>query len=165
MWQRLILHVSLVTVCLGASAIGNADGSFASAMTARSPDQELIFDDSRDGIQRGNDGLFYIDAQLGSGKARLLVDTGASHVTLSHADAKKAISRPDRNGGPKIMTAAGAIEADWVIIEKLELHGNVLKDVKAAVPHRDTGLSLLGQSALVQFSSVQINGDHLSLIQ
>lgn len=86
-------------------------------------------------------------------------------MTLSHADAKKAISRPDRDGGPKIVTAAGAIDVDWVIIEKLELHGNVLKNVRAAIPRRDTGLSLLGQSALVHFSSVRIDGDRLSLVQ
>ena len=63
------------------------------------------------------------------------------------------------------MTAAGAIDVDWVIIEKLELHGNVLKNVRAAIPRRDTGLSLLGQSALVHFSSVRIDGDRLSLVQ
>jgi len=95
----------------------------------------------------------------------MLVDTGASHVILSHADAKKAISHPDSSGGTRIVTAGGAVDADWVVIDKLELHGNVLKNVRAAIPRRDTGLSLLGQSALVHFSSVRIDGDQLSLAQ
>lgn len=165
MWQNTLLNVGLATVLISTMVFETGDDAFTSAMTARSSEHPVTVDGSHSGTQRANDGLFYIDAQLGAGKARMLVDTGASHVTLSHADAEKAISRPDRNGGPKIITAAGPIEVDWVIIQNLELHGHVLKDVKAAVPRRDTGLSLLGQSALVHFSSVQINGDNLLLAQ
>lgn len=166
MWQRTVLYIGLGAAFFSAMPFEAADSAPASAMTARSADHAVSpYASHRDGIQRSNDGLFYIDAQLGSGKARLLVDTGASHVTLSHADAKKAISRPARDRGPKIVTAAGAIDVDWVIIEKLDLHGNVLTNVRAAIPRRDTGLSLLGQSALVHFSSIRIDGDRLSLIQ
>jgi aspartyl protease family protein len=166
MWRYTLMHAGLAAALISAMTFENGGGdAFASAMTARSSERSLTFNGSHSGTRRANDGLFYIDAQLGRGKARMLVDTGASHVTLSHADAKKAISRPDRNGGGKIATAAGVIEVDWVIIEKLEIHGHLLKNVKAAIPHSDTGLSLLGQSALVQFSGVQIKGDHLSLTQ
>lgn len=165
MWKHKFLNVGLATALIGSMIFETTDDAFASAMTVRSSGLSEAFDTSPNGIQRANDGLFYIDAQLGAGKARLLVDTGASHVTLSHADAKKAISHPDQNGGPKILTAAGPVDVDWVIIEKLELHGNVLRDVKAAIPRRDTGLSLLGQSALVHFTSVRINGDNLSLVR
>lgn len=160
------MHVGLATAVISAMTFDNGGkGSFASAMMARSSEHPVTFNGTPSGTRRADDGLFYVEAQLGAGRARMLVDTGASHVTLSHTDAKKARSRPDRKGGGKIVTASGVIEADWVIIEKLELQGHVLKDVKAAVPHRDTGLSLLGQSALVQFSSVQIDGDNLSLTQ
>lgn len=165
MWKLTLLNAGLATACISAAVFDTSDALFASAMTARSSDHSPMFNGSPGVTQRANDGLFYINAHLGTGKARLLVDTGASHVTLSHSDAKKAISRPDPDGGPRIMTAAGAIDTDWVIIEQLEVQGHVLKDIKAAIPHRDTGLSLLGQSVLIRFSGVRIDGDNLYLTQ
>jgi aspartyl protease family protein len=116
-------------------------------------------------IARGSDGLFYISAHTSSGKARLLVDTGASHVVLSHADARRLGARRQNGKQSTIATAAGIINADWVVIERLKVNGHILQNVQAAVPHNDVGTSLLGQNALAQFSAIRIEGDHLSLIR
>ena len=112
---------------------------------------------------RASNGLFYVSANVGTGQARFLVDTGASHVILSHDDAKKAIKRSNRQKTQKLITAAGAIAVDWVVLDTLVIEGQVLRQVEAAIPYRDVGVSLLGQSALAQFSSVRIEGDQLSL--
>ncbi|MDC8753589.1 TIGR02281 family clan AA aspartic protease [Erythrobacter sp. sf7] len=112
---------------------------------------------------RASNGLFYVTANVGSGEARFLVDTGASHVILSHSDAKKSISRSNRQKTQDLVTAGGAIAVDWVVLDTIVIEGQVLRQVEAAVPRRDVGISLLGQSALAQFSSVRIEGDQLSL--
>lgn len=114
-------------------------------------------------IGRADDGLFYLDAVSGNEKVHFLVDTGATHVVLSHADAKRANGSPVTAASNVIITAGGAAKVDWVVIEELEIRGEVLRQVKAAVPHKDTGLSLLGQNALSQFKVLRIDGDTLTL--
>jgi len=93
---------------------------------------------------------------------RFLIDTGATHVVLSHADARRANGTVIAGSGGIIMTAGGPAEVDWVVLESLEIRGRILRQVKAAVPHEDTGISLLGQNALAQFSALHINGDRLT---
>lgn len=165
MWRFSFFASFLMAALVGASITDNAAAVGASAMTARASEAAVDIAAPQDAIARSFDGLFYITGRGESGSARFLVDTGASHVILSHADAKTITTRADNSRAQAIVTAAGPIEADWVIIEKLELQGHVLRDVVAAVPRRDVGVSLLGQSALVQFSGVRIDGDRLSLVR
>lgn len=165
MWRFIIFCSGLATALVGVSITDDTAAVGASAMTARASGSAIDVAAPHVGIPRSSDGLFYISAQGRSGAARFLVDTGASHVILSHADATAIKTRADTSRTQAIATAGGAVEADWVIIEKLELHGHVLKDVVAAVPRRDVGISLLGQNALVQFSGMRIDGDRLTLVR
>ena len=163
MWQSPLSYLCLVTAIIGLTA-SHVDGdSAASAMTARAEAAQAHQSSPAKGIMRASDGLFYVNANVGSGEARFLVDTGASHVILSHADAKNATRRSSRHKTQKLITAGGAIAVDWVVLDRLVIEGQELRQVEAAIPHRDVGISLLGQSALAQFSSVRIEGDQLSL--
>jgi aspartyl protease family protein len=94
----------------------------------------------------------------------MVVDTGATHVVLSHADAKRAGVSVATGTPDVIATAAGQIGVNWVILERVELQGKVLRHVKAAVPRQDIGVSLLGQNALGQFQGLRIDGDRLTLL-
>lgn len=116
-------------------------------------------------IARSSDGLFYITAQSAAGDVRMLVDTGASHVVLSHEDARKLGARRQNGESSMIATAAGIIETDWVVIAKLAINGHVLRDVQAAVPRHDVKTSLLGQNALAQFNAIRIEDDKLFLLR
>lgn len=165
MWRLTFFCSGLAIALFGASITDDTAGVGVSAMTARASDAAIDVAAPQIGIPRSSDGLFYIIASSASGEARFLVDTGASHVILNHADAKAIKTRAATSRTQAIATAGGAIEADWVIIEKLELQGHVLKDVVAAVPRRDVGISLLGQNALVQFSGMRIDGDRLTLVR
>lgn len=115
------------------------------------------------GSVRDNNGLFYIDGQAGPQSVRFLVDTGASHVVLGHADARKLDAVPVKGDTSMIVTAGGPVAVDWVVIDEITFGGHRIKNLKAAVPQRDIGLSLLGQNALAQFSSIHIDGDHLTI--
>jgi aspartyl protease family protein len=115
------------------------------------------------GSMRDNNGLFYIEGKAGPQSVRFLVDTGASHVVLGHADARKLDAVPVKGDTSMIVTAGGPVAVEWVVIDEIAFDGHRIKNLKAAVPQRDIGLSLLGQNALVQFSSIHIDGDHLTI--
>ena len=135
----------------------------ATAYTARSANSDSASLKEGRGTQRDENGMFYISGDVGPKSIRFLVDTGASHVILSHADAQKAAGDKAVGEMRTVMTAGGPVAVDWVVIKEIEFEGHILKNLKAAVPHRDVGLSLLGQNALAQFEAVHINGDRLTL--
>jgi aspartyl protease family protein len=113
---------------------------------------------------RADDGMFYVDAAAGRETVRLLVDTGASHLVLNRNDAQRLKARKLDSAGPSTLeTAAGRIAVEWVVVDELTIQGHRLQHVKAAMSSQANGISLLGQNALAQFRSLQIDDDVLTL--
>lgn len=162
MRMALVFLTGFLTAAGGVPAelVGEA-APVASAMSVRASTSLDVRPSPSVSIPRADDGLFYVKAGVASGMVRFLVDTGASHVILSHADAALIAGRAVAGPASSIQTAGGRVQVDWVVIDRLEIQGQLLRDVRAAVPEKDVGLSLLGQNALAQFSQLQINGDHL----
>lgn len=165
MWHIALMGSGLVTALVGAAVIDLAKPSEATAMHAQADVSDMSVASMKGSIARGSDGLFYARVHTTSGQVRLLVDTGASHVVLSHADARKLGTRLQRRQHSIIATAAGPVKADWVVIDRLDVQGHVLRNVEAAVPRNDVRTSLLGQNALAQFSAMRIERDHLTLVR
>jgi aspartyl protease family protein len=115
--------------------------------------------------RRDDNGLFYVGGNVGDESIRFLVDTGASHVILSHDDARRISTHAAIGDMRTVMTAGGPVAVDWVVIKQISFDGHVIKNLKAAIPRRDVGLSLLGQNALAQFDAVHIDGDRLTLVR
>ena len=111
--------------------------------------------------RRDDNGLFYIGGNVGQESIRFLVDTGASHVILSHEDARKLGPVARVADHQMVMTAGGPVAVDWIVIKEINFDGHRIRNLKAAIPRRDIGLSLLGQNALAQFDSIHIDGDRL----
>lgn len=143
---------------LGVTSSAPATAFSASAQTAAGPAGAKAV-----GIPRASDGLFYADAAVPAGRVRFLVDTGATHLILSHEDASRAAGRSASKPSSVIQTAGGPVKVRWVVLDRIEIAGVTLTNVEAAIPDRDVGLSLLGQNALAQFSKIEINGDELVL--
>lgn len=135
----------------------------STAFSARQPASMGRAGNPASGAVRDDDGLFYVDGKLENRSIRFLVDTGASHVVLSHRDAKKVAPYVPSNTTGVVVTAGGPVAVDWIVIEEISFDGHSIKNLKAAVPRRDTGVSLLGQNALAQFDSLSIEGDTLTL--
>jgi aspartyl protease family protein len=112
-------------------------------------------------IARAADGHFYLDAQVNGAQVHFLVDTGASMVALTSADAQRAgIALPSAR-----MTAegaGGAIEVVPVTIERIAAGPLEARGVEGAVA-RELPVSLLGQSFLSRIGTVQISGDRMVL--
>lgn len=166
MRQYLYFLAGVVTAISAAPLVAPQDQRFAAtAYAASTPGSELSERQKSMGTRRDDNGLFYIDGNVGPKSIRFLVDTGASHVILSHTDARKVDAISAVGDARTVLTAGGPVAVDWIVIKEIEFEGHVIKNLKAAIPRRDVGLSLLGQNALAQFEAVHINGDRLTLVR
>lgn len=112
-------------------------------------------------LQRAGDGHFYAEAQVNGARIRFLVDTGASIVALTPADAQRAgIALPSERS--KAIGAGGEVEVMPVTLDRIAIGSLSANQVRGAVaPHLP--VSLLGQSFLSQVGSVEIRGDRMVL--
>lgn len=120
---------------------------------------------SSDGIalKREHDGHFYADAEVNGQSIRFLVDTGASGIALSRADARRAgigisIGMPEVVGEG----ASGDVRGEHVTVDRLSLGSAEAENLSAVVLDKGER-SLLGQSFLRKFDSVEIRGDTMVL--
>ena len=140
---------------------------FAAAQTTQSP--------TRRGPTAGNgiaefrttrapDGHFYADVRVNGATIRMLVDTGATTVLLSRADAQRAGIQVAAGDFTSIgQTVSGDIALKSVTIDRIALGPVVGYDVPAMVAEGDVPVSLLGQSFLERVGRVEIEGSQLVL--
>jgi len=112
-------------------------------------------------LVRAADGHFYADAMVNGARVHFLIDTGASMVALTPADAQRAgIALPAERATAQ--GAGGAIEVIPVFIERIAIGSLEARGVRGAVA-RELPISLLGQSFLSQVGRVEISGDRMTL--
>jgi aspartyl protease family protein len=112
-------------------------------------------------LRREPDGHFYADARINGTTIHFLVDTGASVVVLTRADAQRAgIQLPAERS--VAMGAGGPIEVIPVMLDRVAVGGIEARGVQAAVADQ-LPVSLLGQSYLQRVGSVEIRGDTMVL--
>ena len=115
---------------------------------------------SRD-LVRSPDGHFYADAQVNGAQVHFMIDTGASIVALTPADAQRAgIALPTERA--RAMSAGGEVEVIPVTVDRIAIGPLEARDVRGAVAGQ-LPISLLGQSFLSQIGSVEIRGDRMTL--
>lgn len=115
-------------------------------------------------IQRGTDGLFYVNVLINDRPIRFLIDTGASVVVLTAADARQAgIEVHETNFNRSVDTVGGAAPMAWATLDKVNLAGHEVRGLKAAVVRNGLGVSLLGQNMLAKLDSVTLTADRVSL--
>ena len=115
-------------------------------------------------VAMGKDGHYWAQAQVNGQTVRLLVDTGATMVSLTAADARRIGLDPDSlTYGLKVATAAGEARAARITLPSVAVDGAVVRNVDALVLDRDTDASLLGMSFLRRLSGFEANPDTLRL--
>lgn len=112
----------------------------------------------------GQDGHFHVEALVDNVRIRFLVDTGASQVVLSPADARRLGLDPGSLDFVQMAeTANGMVRGAPVTLHEV-LVGNLrLADVRASVNAADMGESLLGMSFLSRLGGFEVSGDRLTL--
>ena len=176
----------LVGLCLVlAWALGGTGGISLGTSVASRPDpgqdsdrRHIIAEEEEDGeyqaraarygdevvVPAGPLGHFLIDADVNGVQVRFLVDTGASSVTLTEADAER-IGIPVRalDYSARFETANGQILAAPVTLRDMEIGGAAFVDVNATVTQAPLNVSLLGMSFLNRLSGYEVNREGLIL--
>ncbi len=114
-------------------------------------------------LQREPNGHFFADVQINGSPIRVLVDTGASGIALSRSDAQRA-GLPVSAGMFNVVGegADGEVHGEYVMLDRVSLGSKSAEKVPAVI--LDAGeQSLLGQSFLSQFETVEIRGDTMLL--
>ncbi len=112
-------------------------------------------------------GNYLTEVEIDGHFIHMVVDTGATYVSLTNADAAAVGLRPARADYTyRTMTANGTGVAAKVRINQLRIGSMQIHDVDAFVmPPGVLGTSLLGMSALRRLGSVEISGGQLVLRQ
>ncbi|HEX4736651.1 MAG TPA: TIGR02281 family clan AA aspartic protease [Allosphingosinicella sp.] len=114
-------------------------------------------------LERAPNGHFYADGNVNGQPVRLVVDTGASTVALTMADAQRIGVPFSPNEFTVIGTgASGPVRGESVTLDRVEVGGKEVRGVRAAVVE-GLDVSLLGQTYLGRISSVQMSGDTMTL--
>jgi aspartyl protease family protein len=113
-------------------------------------------------LERERDGHFYADANVGSYRTHFLVDTGASIVALTGADAQAmGLDWRDSDLVGIGRGASGTVYGVPVTLDRIELGGYEATDVQAAIVPEGLDVSLLGQSFLSKLHGMRIEDDRM----
>jgi aspartyl protease family protein len=110
------------------------------------------------------DGSFYITGSVNGFPVLFLIDTGASDIVLSPADAKRlGASATSLDFSHKFETANGVGYGAMIRVERLEVGPIRRRDITVSVNQAEMSTSLLGLAFLKNLDSFQVSGNHLFL--
>lgn len=114
-------------------------------------------------LPRAPDGHYYIAADVNGERIRFVVDTGASDIVLSSADADRLGFSPDTLAYTgRAMTANGSVQTAPVVLGEVVLGRFTDTDIPAVVNSGELDMSLLGMSYLNRFH-ITISGETMEL--
>lgn len=158
-----MLRLALLALFGAVSAVGAAQavsawdagkqGPALRAEAVAADDLTSISTSSAASIAKSGDGHYWAEAQVNDRRVRFLVDTGASAVALTVADAKRLGFAPDKlDYTYEVTTASGPARAAAVKLEQVSVSGAVVRDVDALVIEKGLDTSLLGMTYLGRLS-------------
>lgn len=115
-------------------------------------------------LPRGANGHFFADAMINGVPVGFMVDTGASVIALTGADATAAgLTWSDADVREVASGASGPVYGVYVRLDHVELGRHQVDNVEAIIVPEGLGISLLGQSFLRTIEPVRIEGDKMIL--
>lgn len=115
-------------------------------------------------VRKSADGHFWAEARVQGRHVRFLVDTGASTVALTKADARRLGLEPQAlTFDQPVSTAAGPTMAAAVTLDYVSVAGARIEDVEALVLEDGLDVSLLGMTYLGRLSRFEASRDALIL--
>ena len=115
-------------------------------------------------LERDGDSHFYATTEINGTRVRMLVDSGASIIALTRADAEAiGIDVDALPAAGSANTAGGVVPIRPVALKRVSIDGLEVVGVQAAVIDVDMPASLLGQSFLSRLQSVRVEGDTMTL--
>lgn len=115
-------------------------------------------------LRRAADGHFYAGVTTNGRAITMLIDTGASVVALTGADARAAgLHWNPAQLGVVAQGAGGPIRGVAVRLDRVTLGGHEARNVEAVIIPEGLPISLLGQSFLATVEPVRIEKDRMVL--
>ena len=115
-------------------------------------------------LRRAADGHFYAGVSVGGRPVTMLVDTGASVVALTAADAQAAgLHWNPGQLGVVAQGASGPIRGVALRLDRITLGNHEARNVEAVIIPEGLPISLLGQSFLATIEPVRIEKDRMIL--
>jgi aspartyl protease family protein len=115
-------------------------------------------------IYRASGNMFYVNARINGHTVRLMVDTGASYVSISQATADRLGIDYAYKSKVSFITPGGKIEGQVATVNAIELGLVRVEDVPVAV-FPELSESLLGMSFLSRLTRYEFRGAQLILEQ
>lgn len=141
-----------------------AVGLWQDIRSASAPRQTVFSAAGRVEVPRSMDGHYYLTLDVGGVPVRFVVDTGATDVVLSQADARRIGLDPARlayTGSAR--TANGVVRTARVRLPEVRLGDIVDRNLSAWVNEGQMEESLLGMAYLQRFRRIEIERDRLVL--
>lgn len=155
-----MLRLAVLALLGAVSAVGAAQAvsafdptSHAASLRAETVISEAPAVGQAASIAKSGDGHYWAEADVNGSRVRFLVDTGASAVALTIADAKRLGFEPEKlSYDYKVTTAAGPARAAAVKLGRVSVSGASITDVDALVIEKGLDTSLLGMTYLGRLS-------------
>ena len=121
------------------------------------PQQSVMANEGRIVLPQAADGHYYLAAEVNGAPIQFVVDTGASQIVLTQADARRAGLDTDNLAYiGRAFTANGEVRTAPVRLDLLAIGEIEDQNVRAVVNEGVMEQSLLGMDYLGRFSSVEI---------
>jgi aspartyl protease family protein len=128
------------------------------------PRQAVFQDGARIEVPRAFDGHYYLTLAINGEPVEFIVDTGATDIVLTRADAARIGLDPARLAFTGIAgTANGQVRTARVRLPEVALGEVTDRNVSASVNAGEMSTSLLGMSYLQRFSRLEIANGRLVL--
>jgi aspartyl protease family protein len=174
---RELLRFVLVAVVAMTSAVGSAEAvvrfadhrpealrAATAETTLRSSPRPTAALATGGAVMKADDGHYWAEGDVNGARVRFLVDTGATAVALTPADAERlGFDLKKLHYGYNVVTAGGRARAAAVKLAFVNVAGARLDGVDALIIEKGLDASLLGMSYLGRLSSFQATREALFL--
>lgn len=114
-------------------------------------------------LTRAPDRHYYVTMNVNGEAIRFLIDTGATDLVLTKADAKAAgIDFAELEFYGRARTANGEVRTAPVRLKRVEIGPWTHRNVRASVNEGELDTSLLGQSFLNRFQKIEISDGRMT---
>lgn len=126
--------------------------------------QQSVLSGGQIEVPRRPDGHFYLTAEINGKAVKFIVDTGATDVVLTQADAERVGIDPDGlTFIGSASTANGVVRTAPAYVSTMQIGPVSDRNVRVYVNEGQMEESLLGMSYLQRFAKIEITGNTLVL--
>ena len=128
------------------------------------PERPVMLELGTVSFNRARDGHFYAELEINGKKIDFVIDTGATDIVLSEADAESlGFNINELNYSGRASTANGVVPIARVNLDKIVLGRFSDRNIRASVNSGELETSLLGMRYLGRYRKIEIAGSTMTL--